>query len=120
MTRHDKPVIVFEVGGHDIESEPLREMNEFLADQNYQLFINLHERNTSEDKFRIGRLKSLNWSKLIGLADVLAIPRESQRQPSKFTSAPLTKAILLGHAVLRLPGAVASRLGGRDRAPAHP
>lgn len=116
MTRREKPVIVFEVGGHDIEGDPLREMNEFFADRDYQLFINLHERNVSEDKFRIGRLKSLNWSRLIGLADVLAVPRESQRYPSKFTSAPLTQAILLGHAVLRLPGAVASRLRGRDQA----
>jgi FkbM family methyltransferase len=84
-----KPLVVFEVraGGSvapysDPLSLALAKMGDFLAYRGYDLFVNLHNRNCTEDVFELAPLERLTPSQLPRqLLDVLAVPKESNRHP---------------------------------------
>lgn len=78
-----RPVVIFEVHR---DSSDLRMLRCFFAGRSYRLFVNLNSRTSigPPGTFRLGRLARLSALGMLGcrLADIVALPRESQRMPS--------------------------------------
>jgi FkbM family methyltransferase len=83
-----KPVVVFEVSvgrpvaGFDDPDLGWMSMDEYFADNGYDLFVNLHVRNCKDDVFELDSLRKLTPTDLPhALVDIVAVPRDSARHP---------------------------------------
>lgn len=96
-----RPVIVFEVERHAGDQRSLAAIDCFFRELGYHMFINLDERNSHEDAFRLARLRRLSPF-AIGkrpLLDVVAVPPGSSRYPHSHVPAATTQALMLAGAV---------------------
>jgi FkbM family methyltransferase len=114
LIRSQRPVVIFEVDRYR-GRRLLAELDRFFRDLGYHMFVNLSQRNSGEDTFRLGRLRRLTRFTLVSspLLDVVAVSPDSSRYPSASVPAAATQAVMLsrvGKEITRYLAAARARL----------
>jgi FkbM family methyltransferase len=118
LIRSQRPVIIFEVERHRGDRRSLAELDSFFRDLGYHLFVNLSPRNSTEDTFRLARLRRLTPFAIVNcpLLDVVAVAPGSPRYPAACVPAAATQAVMLsriGKGMERYLGAARRKLRRR-------
>jgi FkbM family methyltransferase len=96
LIRSQRPLIIFEVDRHR-GRRLLAGLDRFFRDLGYHMFVNLSQRNSGEDTFRLARLRRLKPFALVScpLLDVVAVPPDSSRYPPASVPAAAMQAVML-------------------------